>query len=65
MNPLVPAAVIDDAFEEDPASASAEYGAEFRSDVEAFVSPEAVEAATIPGRLELATGRRHSVHCIL
>jgi hypothetical protein len=30
--------VVDRAFERDPADASAEYGAQFRSDLEAFVS---------------------------
>jgi hypothetical protein len=53
MNPTVPASVIDSAYEEDPASASAEFGAEFRSDLEAFVSQEAIDACVIPGRHEL------------
>lgn len=44
MNPTVPQRVIDDAYERDPASASAEYGAEFRSDIEGFVSREVVES---------------------
>jgi hypothetical protein len=44
MNPSVPQSVIDDALERDPASAAAEYLAQFRTDVEAFVSREAVEA---------------------
>jgi hypothetical protein len=52
MNPTVPKAVIDQAFERDPASASAEYGAEFRSDVAQFVSREAVEACISPRVLE-------------
>lgn len=49
MNPTIPQSVIDRATERDPASASAEYGAEFRSDLEAFVSREIVEAAIDPG----------------
>jgi hypothetical protein len=53
MNPTVPQAVIDDAIERDPASAAAEFGAEFRQDVETFVAREVVEAAIIPGRHEL------------
>lgn len=44
MNATVPQAVIDDAMERDPASAAAEYMAQFRTDVEAFVTREAVEA---------------------
>ena len=46
LNPILPQKVVDRAFERDPASAAAEYGAEFRSDIEAFMSPEAVDAAT-------------------
>jgi terminase large subunit-like protein len=49
MNPSVPRGVIDDAYEADPASAAAEYGAEFRTDVETFVSREAVEACVAFG----------------
>jgi hypothetical protein len=58
MNPTVPQAVIDEAMEADPASASAEYGAEFRCDVETYIAREVVDAATVPGRFELppATG---------
>jgi hypothetical protein len=53
MNPLVPQRVIDDAMERDAASARAEFLAEFRSDIEAFVSREVIEAVTVPGRREL------------
>jgi hypothetical protein len=53
MNSSVPQRVIDAAMEEDPASAAAEYGAEFRSDVETFVSREVIDAAVVPGRHEL------------
>jgi hypothetical protein len=44
MNPTVPQRVIDEATERDPASAAAEYGAEFRSDIESFITREAIEA---------------------
>lgn len=54
MNPSVPQQVIDDAYERDPASAAAEFGAQFRSDVAAFVSREVVEAAVSPGVRERA-----------
>jgi hypothetical protein len=53
MNPSVPQSVIDEAYERDPANAAAEYGAEFRTDVESFVSREAVEACVVTGRYEL------------
>jgi hypothetical protein len=54
MNPTVPQAVIDRAMERDAASAAAEYGAEFRADVDSFVSREAVEAVVCPGVFERA-----------
>lgn len=46
MNPTLPrdSKIIRDAFDNDAAWASAEYGAEFRSDIEAFLSREAIEA---------------------
>jgi hypothetical protein len=53
MNPTVPQSLVDEAMEADPASAAAEYGAEFRTDVETFVAREVVEAAVVPGRYEL------------
>ena len=53
MNPSVPARVIADAYEADPASAAAEYGANFRVDVEALLSRETVEACIASGRHEL------------
>ena len=59
MNPTVPEAVIDAAYDEDEAVASAEYGAEFRRDIEGFVSREALEAVVVPGRHELAPLRQH------
>lgn len=52
MNPTVPQRVIDEAMEADPASASAEYGAVFRTDVASFVSREVVEAAVDKGIFE-------------
>jgi hypothetical protein len=53
MNPSVPQRIIDEAYEQDPARASAEFGAEFRTDVETFVSREVVDAAVVDGRYEL------------
>lgn len=57
LNPSVPERVIARAFAEDPIAANSEYGMNgtisFRSDVEAFLPPEAVAAVTIPGRREL------------
>ncbi|HZK89493.1 MAG TPA: terminase large subunit [Stellaceae bacterium] len=53
MNPSVPQSVIDEAIERDPANAAAEFGGEFRTDIEGFVSREIVEALVEPGRFEL------------
>jgi hypothetical protein len=53
MNPTIPQGVIDRAMEADPAAAAAEWLAQFRTDVESFISREAVEAVVVPGRLEL------------
>ncbi len=53
MNPTVPQSILDEAYENDPASAAAEYGAEFRTDVESFVAREVVDAAVVAGRHEL------------
>lgn len=52
-NPGFPQSVIDRRYEEDPAAASAEYGAEFRSDIDAYVTREVVDAVTMLGRREL------------
>jgi hypothetical protein len=54
MNSTVPQSVIDAAMERDPASASAEYMAEFRSDIETYIHREVVEAAVPLGCHELS-----------
>ena len=52
MNSTVPQSVIDAAMEADPSSASAEYMAEFRSDIEGFVTREVAEACVPVGVFE-------------
>jgi len=52
MNPTISDKVIDRAYERDPVVASAEYGGEFRTDVEAFMTREVVNAATSFGTYE-------------
>jgi len=61
MNPALRESVVARAYEEDPVAAAAEYGAEFRRDIEAFLAAEAVDAVRAPGRRELAPakGRRY------
>jgi hypothetical protein len=54
MHPGVNADVIQDAYDDDPVSAAAEYGAQFRSDVETFLSIEVVEACCDEGIYERA-----------
>ena len=53
MNPTIPQSLIDEAYEADESSALAEYGGQFRKDVETFVSREAVDVCTVPNRFEL------------
>jgi hypothetical protein len=51
-NPSLAQKIVDRAMERDPAAASAEYGAQWRSDLQAFVSLEAVEACVSSGEYE-------------
>jgi hypothetical protein len=50
MNPEIDPDFLAQAYADDPVSASAEYGAQFRSDVEAFISREAIEVVTSDDR---------------
>jgi hypothetical protein len=52
MNPTIPTHVIEDAYTDDPSVAAAEWGGEFRRDVESFASRESVEAAIETGCFE-------------
>lgn len=54
MNPSLDPGIVELALAEDPASAEAEYLAQFRDDVAAFVAREVVDACTAPGRYELS-----------
>ena len=53
MNPGLDRAFIAAQYEDDPISAAAEYGAEFRSDVAEFVSMDVLDACTADGVFEL------------
>ena len=53
MNPTIDPRIIADAYDRDPAWAAAEFGAEFRSDLETFVRREVVEACVMEGMHEL------------
>lgn len=60
-NPTLKQQVVDRAYERDAAVAAAEYGGEFRNDIEAFVSREVVEACVADGIFERprASGLRY------
>jgi hypothetical protein len=53
LNPTFDKTAVAKALAEDPASASAEYLAQFRSDIESFVDRDALEACIVRGRHEL------------
>lgn len=61
MNPSLPQADIDAAYARDPASASAEYGAEFRSDISGFLDSNWIDrVANLPdGELPPINGIRY------
>jgi hypothetical protein len=65
MNPLVDEQVIADAYDADEVAALAEYGAQFRRDLEDYVSKDMLDATTAPGRLEIQPmqGIRISAAC--
>jgi hypothetical protein len=53
MNPTINHREIENKLKEDYARAKAEWEAEWREDIEGFLSLEAIEAAVVPGRFEL------------
>ena len=53
MNPGVDQRIIEEAYENDPESAKAEYGGEFRTDLADYISRETVDAVTMWDRSEL------------
>jgi hypothetical protein len=58
MNPTMSQRTIDEAMARDPAACRAEYFAEFRTDVEGYVSLEAVRSCISPGVFERAPERQ-------
>ena len=59
MNSSFPQEIIDQALVRDPSAAAAEYLAEYRSDIESFITREVIDALIVPGRFELPPGRRN------
>jgi hypothetical protein len=62
LNPTIDQSIIDDAMAEDPAAARAEWMAEFRDDLEDFISHEAVMACVDKGVRERP--RQHGVQYV-
>ena len=59
-NPDLPQSIIDKAMDRDPAAAAAEYMAQFRTDVEGFITREAVEACIGLNVRERPFERKHN-----
>ena len=53
MNSSLDPEIVNRAYQDDPASAAAEYGAEFRSDIAAFVARGVLDACTVLDRFEI------------
>ena len=64
-NPELPQSIIDKAMDRDPAAAAAEYMAQFRTDVEGFITREAVEDCVTLGVRERPTERKHAYTCFV
>jgi hypothetical protein len=64
-NPSLDSDIVKEAYEDDAAAASAEYGGEFRSDIASFVDCSVIEAATMPGRRELPRIMSQRYHCFV
>jgi hypothetical protein len=65
MNPRIDPRIIEQAFADDPANAAAEFGAEFRSDIAAFVAREVIDACTFPDRFELPPLSNFNYHAFV
>jgi len=62
MNPTISQSLIDEAIREDPVAARTEWQAEFRDDLESYLSVEMIEQAVVPGRHELPCLRDVTYH---
>jgi hypothetical protein len=65
MNATVPQSWIDQQLARDPARGAADYLAQFRSDLEGFISREAVMACVVPGLRERPPDRRVRYHAFV
>jgi hypothetical protein len=64
-NPDLPQSIVDKAMDRDPAAAAAEYMAQFRTDVEGFITREAVEACVTAGMRERLPVRLNSYYAFV
>jgi hypothetical protein len=58
MNPTIKERVIERAFRADAAAAESEWNANFRSDLESYLTAEAIESVIMPGRIRLPRAYR-------
>ena len=65
MNPTIPAVYIARETARDPAAARAEWGAEFREDLESAFPLDLIEACVIPGRQELPPTTECAYHAFV
>jgi hypothetical protein len=65
MNPSLSAQLVEEAAEDDPESAAAEWRGQFRSDLESYVSTAVLEACTSPGVVERPRITGPSYHAFL
>jgi hypothetical protein len=65
LNPTIDRAIVDKALADDPQAAKGEWMGEFRDDIAAFVTQEAVDLCVSPGVLERprVTGEKYSAFC--
>jgi hypothetical protein len=65
MNPTLPQRVIDDAMKDDAARATAEYMAQFRTDIASLIDPTLIADATRPKPKELPRASRTYYHAFV
>jgi hypothetical protein len=53
LNPTLDQGLIDAAYHDDPEAARSEWGGEWRSDISQFIPDDLIDAAIVPGRMEL------------
>ena len=65
MHPDLDPAIVEQAYQDDPVAAEAEFGAQFRSDLQAYVAPEVVDACIAHGcyEREPEPGIRYEAFC--